>query len=326
MDSLSSSFRRAARVAAPACGVAAILGSSLISSSPALAAKQPTPVSSPTITMMLEPYMPDGGMRLYPMATGVSYWTGDLPIYNGDKVKLDVFVATGADTLQELKVRLDNNQVADISKGPWTTTLDTDTLGNGYHYVEAWAYVSGPKPQYISRTLTFFVSKASDATVIVPQTKVLPSATILQNGVQTPVPLPAGEDNTTPVLPMSLTSAGRDMKATVKLVLRDARTQGVISGENTPHIYDAALVDIVPTAGSTAQRFAYSLVSSGQTILTQDELLSIATTDVRLQVKTATDPGLLPGTATVWVWGVDSQGKYGPASSVTVQMEEPSGA
>jgi hypothetical protein len=86
-----------------------------------------------------------------------------------------------------------------------------------------------------------------------------------------------------------------------------------------------AVASIVPLAGSTAQRFAYELQRGSQTIVTASQLFPADATRIRLQPRTATAPGLLPGTTTLWVWAVDAQGNYGSPVSATVHIQAPSG-
>jgi hypothetical protein len=293
------------------------------------AESKPAGVSTPQVSMMLEPYAPNGAMRTYTIANGVSYWTTDLPIYQGDSVKLDVFVATGADDLQELKVRVDNVLVADINKAPWTTTLSTAALGEGYHFVEAWAQVSGQKPQFATHSLTFFVSPPpASSTGVQPIAQVKGQEQILANGQVVTVPLdPNGASAApqAPAIPAVLASAETDPKAMVKIVLTDSSTNAVLDQDQTVQLSTPAVASIVPSDGSTAQRFAYILQRGSQAIVTADKLFPADATRIRLQPRTSSVPGLLPGTTTLWVWGVDSQGNYGAPVSATVQIPAPSG-
>ena len=286
-------------------------------------------VSTPQVSLVLEPYAPDGTMRLYTVPNGVSYWTQDMPIYQGDTVKLDVFVATGADELQDLKVRMDNVLVADISKSPWTTTLTTSRLGSGYHFVEAWVQVSGQKPQFATHTLTFFVNPTPPSTgVDQPVAQVKGQEQILTNGQVVSVPLDPNATSAapqTPATPPVLASASSDAGATVKIVLNDAVSNAVLDQSTNLQLASPAVASIVPLSGSTAQKFAYELQRGDETIVMTNQIFPADATKIRLQPRTSTTPGLLPGTTTRGVWGVDAQGNYGTPVSATVQIQPSTG-
>lgn len=295
--------------------------------------KTMTVVSSPDMTLILEPYMSDGQMRQYTIPGAASYWTNDLPIYTGDKVKIDVFVATGTNTLQEIKVRLDNVQVADVTQAPWNTTLDATKIGTGYHMLEAWAQVTGAKPtspQFVSKTLNFLITTPpailSDAPTTTPIQEVKGQQQILQGNTVVNVPL--GNDAPSdvvqvPTMPVMLqnTTLNPDAKVSIKLV--DTSTQAVVDTMAGTPFKDPVVASVTTTPGTGVHKFVYKLVSGDRSIVTQEKAYAVDTTRIRLQPRTDTAPGLLPGTTYLWVWGIDDQGKYGPPSYAKLEVAAP---
>ncbi len=293
------------------------------------AASIPVAISTPTIKVALEPYTPDGKMRLYTVSGGTSYWTQDMPIYQGDSAKIDIFVSTGANELQQLKVRLDNTLLATINSAPWSSVISANQLTPGYHFIETWAQVSGSKPQspqFATNNFTFFVSP-SDSIVTnlsnsaqAPVVQVKGQAQELNNGQVTNVPL----DNSPvlPAVPSVLAGADTDSKATVRVEINDEATNTLLSSVNGVPIAisDPAVVSVIVPAGSTAQNFAYTIERGDQTIETSGKIFAADATHLRIQPRTQTKPGMLDGVATLYVWGVDSKGNFGKASAVTFNI------
>jgi hypothetical protein len=285
-------------------------------------------VSTPQVSIDIEAYAPSGAMRLYSMPNGSSYWTSDLPIYRGDTVKIDVFVATGADELQHLKVRIDNVPVADLTKAPWTTSLPATTLGLGYHFVEAWVQVSGPKPRFATHSMEFMVADPPSATVSQPTALVMGQEQILSQGQVVTVPLDANamaDPATAPPLPAFLSTAKPDPKAAVSIVLTDPEKNTTLDQKTAVQTSSPIVAIVAPTAHSTAQQFTYMLERGSQTVVPATRLFPADSVHIRLQPRTSKTPGLLPGLTTIWVWGVDSDGNYGPPVSATVQLQPPVG-
>ena len=129
----------------------------------------------------------------------------------GDKVKLNVFVATGGADLKEIKVRLDNAHIADITTSPWNTVIDTASLGTGSHMLEVWAQATGDPPQSSTKQLSFFVIK-----------QLVKGVQIEQTGGQPVEVTPTGDPNTAPLLPAFLDGKTTDADATVTVNSRAA--------------------------------------------------------------------------------------------------------
>ena len=114
----------------------------------------------PGVTLVPDVLLADGQTpRIYDTPQGTTFWKEGLPVQQGDKVKLNVFVATGGADLKEIKVRLDNAPVADITTSPWNTVIDTASLSTGSHMIEVWAQATGDPPQSSTKQLSFFVLK-----------------------------------------------------------------------------------------------------------------------------------------------------------------------
>jgi hypothetical protein len=114
-------------------------------------------IYTPAVVVIPEVRTPDGELRTYRTPQGVSYWRAGLPVYKGDRVKLNVFVSTGGADLAETRVRLDNTEMDRRTAAPWHSSVDTGNLAEGYHYVEAWARTGGENPRAATAGLVFFV-------------------------------------------------------------------------------------------------------------------------------------------------------------------------
>nr|MDQ2687605.1 hypothetical protein [Armatimonadota bacterium] len=90
----------------------------------------------PGVAIVSEVMDAKGQQRTYNTPNGPSLWTDGLPIQKGDKIKLNVFAATGGAELGRIIVRLDNAKIAQIPKAPWNTVLDTAQMATGPHMVE----------------------------------------------------------------------------------------------------------------------------------------------------------------------------------------------
>ena len=79
-----------------------------------------------------------------------------------------------------------------------------------------------------------------------------------------------------------------------------------------------------PAQGSAATKFAYALVRDGQTIMTSDTAYTVSDperiTEVKIQGRTDTTPGLRPGRVVLWVWGVDAQGSPGNPRKIQLDI------
>ena len=221
----------------------------------------------PGISLVPEVLEADGVTdRTYNTPQGPTLWTNGLPIQQGDKIKLNVFAATGGSELQEIKIRLDNVKIADIAAAPWHTVLNTATLQPGYHMVEVWALASGNKPQSTTRTLSFFIAHQMDAKYLVQGTQ-----QILTNNAVTNVPLEGGADtgDTAPLLPDFLKDQPTDAAATVMISARSAASANEAGGAavtgGAATINEPTLFAVQPAPGSTATQFAYALVRDGGT-------------------------------------------------------------
>ncbi len=268
----------------------------------------------PGISLVPEVFRPDGVTdETYTTSQGLSLWTSDRPIPRGDKMKLNVFAATGGGELREIKIRLDNVLIADVAKAPWQMTLDTAKLATGFHMIEVWAVATGNNPQSTTQTLEFKVDPAVQVAGI----------QIAQgpNGQQVENPLP-GSDATAadtfsdapPQLPDYLKNQTQNGDATVTVAVRSAasseRTGGAAITDAPVTVNEPTLFIVQPTPGSTATRYAYALVRDGVTVSTAPQVLRTAYDLVRIERRTDTQAGLRPGKVTMWIWGIDKQGDY----------------
>lgn len=273
---------------------------------------------TPAITLTLEVQTPSGAPRVYPTASGLSYWADDMPVAKGDQVKLDVFVATGGGELQGAKVRLDNQPIATLDKSPWSTTINTDAIGAGDHFLEVWAQElepDGKRTAYAIKTMTFTVASNLPGVGSGPVSAVAGVQQVLSGNSVTNVPLTG--PGQPPALPQPIAGSAADATATVSLAANDPTAEQALASGNVVSLSAPIVVSVHAPAGSTAHRFVYALVRGDQTIYESDQPSDINLAQIRLQQRSGTEPGLLPGRIVLWVWGVNNHGDYGtPISAI----------
>ncbi len=289
---------------------------------------------APGVSLVPEVLLPDGVTpRMYNTTKGLSLWTNTLPVVQGDKVKLNVFAATGGAELKEIIVRVDNTKIADIAAAPWKTTLDTAKLGTGHHMVEVWAQSTGEHPAATTQTLMFYVA-AELAGQFVPQPprqRVAGSLQQQSGGQVSTLPLPgensAAATNTPPVLDF-LKGQPLDTNAQVMIYARSASAGAsaqagagtMVTGSNIT-VNEPTLLSVKPVSGSSAVQFAYALMRGGQVDYVSPVAFDIARYQVRIEKLNSAGTGLGSGTVTLWVWGIDKAGQ--PAEPIKTVLNIP---
>jgi hypothetical protein len=254
-------------------------------------------VYTPAVVVIPEVRTPDGALRTYRTAQGVSYWHAGLPVYKGDAVKLNVFVSTGGADLAETRVRLDNTEIGRRTEAPWNVTLDTGDLAEGYHSVEAWARTGGDEPRDSTATVVLFVepNQAPQATTASP----------IVEAIAPPDDAPAPDlapDQGGPAVQLSA-----DTPAAQKALETGARV--VVSQPVTFSISGPG-----PDEG-----FIYALYR-GKDEIYRSKLKTVGA-KVALRPNTNDVPGLLPGFLRMVVWGSDKQGRLGPPRVIEVDVK-----
>ncbi|MDR3709687.1 MAG: hypothetical protein P4L33_15425 [Capsulimonadaceae bacterium] len=351
----------------PITMLAVIAAAAALAPAPALAADSSAPKSGapapvvafrPAINGMVDVLTPQGSPREYTTASGTTLWSpgSSLFIYKGDKIRLNVFVSTGAFELHHVKVRLDNVSLASIDHQPWNVVVDTNTLETGYHMFQIWAQSDSPAPYSSSeQNISFYLSgneapapvpaaaapptaalppmasaasSASAATPSAPATVAAPSSgdattatgsysgTISSGGEPHAVPVSASPIN---ALPKLIESSSLASDATLQMKVG---TDRVVTGVDDRQIVLNAPLDavVIKPKGSAAQRFAYALYRDGAIVYQTDQFLPVNGTHIRLQARTGSSPGLLPGSIVLKAWGIDQGGKYGPVVSVPINI------
>ena len=254
----------------------------------------------PGVAVVPEVRTPSGELRTYRTGLGFSFWRTDLPIYKGDKVLLNVFVCLGGAELAESRVRVDNEEISRRSSAPWSAQLDTGTLKEGYHFVEAWAKTKGNSPHTATATVTLFIDPHAPGAS--------PQAPIVEPLASTPDPA---------VLTLPTTQGG----PSVSLSCDDPAGQAALTKGAPVRIADP-LVFAVSGPGP-AEGFTYALYRGGSQIHKSD-VLPIGTR-IKLRRNAPGVPGLLPGAVTLVVWGTDKEGRIGPARKVALEVPSAAG-
>ncbi len=293
-----------------------------ISHAPAMAAGKSSVSYAPGVSLVPEVLLPDGATpRMYNTTNGLSLWTNTLPIVQGDKVKLNVFAATGGAELKEIIVRVDNTKIADLAAAPWKTSLDTTKLGPGHHMVEVWAQSTGAHPQATTQTLMFYVaSELASQFIPQPATQKVAGSLQQQSGGQvSTLPLPgensAAATNTPPTLEF-LKGQTLDTNAQVMIYAHSAVAglpnqagAGTMVTGSTLTVSEPYLLSVKPAAGSSAVQFAYALVRGGQVDYASPTAFDTTRYQVRIEKLNSAGTGLGLGTVTLWVWGINRAGQ-----------------
>jgi hypothetical protein len=258
--------------------------------------------------------------QTYSTPQGLSYWTTDLPILQGDKIKLNVFVATGGGEINNIKVRLDNAKIADISGAPWDTIIDTANLASGYHFVEVWAKGSGDKPQTTTKTWSFYVTRALPARYLVKGMQQVrqagsTSSTSMENRSETD-----GDATMPDNLPDYLKNAQSDPQATITLFARQPDAEAALTSGGTVLVSQGIVFVVSAQPDGIAKSFAYAISRNGRSIASSQHPLSFKYERIRIQARTETTPGLRPGIVTLWVWGINGTGQVGIPAKTVLQV------
>lgn len=301
---------------------------------PVMAAGKTSVAYAPGVSLVPEVLLPDGATpRMYNTTNGLSLWTNTLPVVQGDKVKLNVFAATGGAELKEIIVRVDNTKIADLAGAPWKTTLDTTKLGPGHHMVEVWAQSTGSHPAATTQTLMFYVASelAGQFVPQPPKQKVAGSLQQQSGGQVSTLPLP-GENNAAamnipPVLDF-LKGQPLDTNAQVMIYAHSAAvgtpaqagSGTMVTGSNIT-VNEPTLLSVKPASGSSAVQFAYALVRGGQVDYVSPVAFDIARYQVRIEKLNSSGTGLGSGMVTMWVWGIDKAGQ--PAEPIKTVLNIP---
>jgi hypothetical protein len=271
--------------------------SSLSGSLPAVAEDL---VYIPRVAVVPEVRTPQGELRTYRTGIGYTYWRADLPIYKGDRVRLNIFACSGGVDLAEARVRLDNVEIHRITEAPWCATLETGDLSEGYHFVEAWVRTAGPNPRTATDSITLFIEPHAAG-----QTPIAPAVETIQTTPR-------------PVIPDLPPSTGGP---SVALASEDPEARQSLQSASPVRV--AAPVIFSVTGPGPGQGFSYGLYRAGHAIYRSQTLAP--ETRIILRPDATGAPGLLPGLLMLVVRGVNAQGQLGPPLMVDVEVPSPPG-
>lgn len=284
-------------------------------------AKTETVASKPSIDAKLTVFTSNGDLRIYPTGSGgQEYYTDGLPIQQGDKIKLGVFVATGGFELKHIKVRLDNQLIADVIHAPWGATIDTGNLPLGNHMIEIWAQSESPAPYSSDTAIVNFFTAPTVPTIAVethPET-VIPNPVPQPTAIVAPPPA-----STRPPFPAVLSGLRSSERPVIAFSISPADAQAQYAGGQAVDLSSPVSVTVIAPKGSTANKFVYILVRDGAAVFGGTTTSAVNVTKVVLQAKNGASVGLNPGKLTMQAWGLDDQGSYGPMASMDITVPEP---
>jgi len=125
-----------------------------------------------------------------------------------------------------------------------------------------------------------------------------------------------------PSVPQVIAAGSSDPSASVRLDAADPSEQQSIDAGQSVSVSSPVEITVTSTAGGNAHGFVFDLVRDGQVVYQADRVADIGSARIRLQPRTASQPGLLPGIVTLWVWGVDSSGGYSAPISATFDVAQ----
>lgn len=283
----------------------------------------------PGVAIVPEVMQADGHSRTYNTPNGPSLWTDGLPVQMGDKIKLNVFAATGGSDLKRIIVRIDNTRLVQIPKAPWSTILDTARMTAGPHMVEVFAETTGDRPLSATKTQSFFITKDLPTQFAYQQSTVPYKVGGSRQESGGPETDPATNPNYVPDVPEFLKGQSVDESATVSVRARSgvspadpASGGSTVSDSDTPvTINEPTLFFVEPAQGSTAKNYAYALVRNGRTISASTEPQELVYNAIKIQKRSATTAGLGSGPLTLYVWGIDDQKR--PSNPAKAQISIP---
>lgn len=313
-------------------GMLAMLSGLLLIHAPASAAKKHhTEINwKPAINL-------EGDLLLPDAQTPATVWTAQgptpwslsaaapTPIPQGDKLRLNVFVATGGASLSEVKVRLDNIQIADLTAAPWNTVIDTAKLTPGAHMIDVWAQATGNPPQDSSLEKGFTVIGPAAASPM------FPPPTVPQGPPSPPVVVPDTATDTQAKVALFYhqgdpTQADIPLTAANDVVSVTQPTQIKVRLVTAPGNDAAYYVYAITTDGVTIQQAPeqYALLSATHATDTNIQVQPQARTPAAVQAQSQTPgqipPGLPPGQYTLWVWPVNGAGHPGAPVEAILQI------
>ena len=246
----------------------------------------------PGIKIVLEVRTPKGDLRSFQRpGSPPTYWAQDLPVIQGDRVTIDPMIATGGAEIAQVKIRLDQRQLADRTEPPWRVQVHTADLPSGYHMIEVWAITKSPAAKENSATTTFLVVPEND-----------PLLRILQGEASQVGPPVSDEER--------LAGAIRS---------RDPKVDEEITGSSSATVAAPTLFFV--SAGPAAQEFFYTLTRDDQLTYTSPRLP--VQTHILLEPKKGEGQGEAPGTLILTVRVGDGAGRFGAPAWITVRVQAP---
>lgn len=246
----------------------------------------------PGVAIVPEVRATDGKLRVYETPRGPMYWSPGCPIPPSDAIKLNLFVTTGGDSLESVKVRLDNKEIASLTSSPWSTEISAAKLGTGYHSVEAWAKCAGKGGKSNSATLLFFVGPAQEKQ-------------------------PHPEEATTDPAKSANSFIGVSQKDPGPAVTADQPSANEALSAGRPILLERPItLEVALPQGMT--KLVYALVRDWKEEYRSPVLPG--TDHIRLQPAVDKTPGLLPGDLQLIVWPADEKGRLGQPAVIAVSV------
>jgi hypothetical protein len=249
----------------------------------------------PGIKIVLEVRTCDGHLRSFQRpGSPPTYWAQDLPVVQGDQVTINPMIATGGAELAQVKIRLDQTQLADRTERPWRVQVNTSDLAAGYHLIEVWAITKPPGAKQNSATTTFLVVPQNDPLLRMVQGE----------GTESGPPVSDEE---------RLSGAIRSRDPKVDQEIR-ANSSATVTG---PTLFFVS-------AGPAAKEFFYTLTREDRVTYTSPRLP--VQTHVLLEPQQGEAPGEASGTLVLTMRVGDGAGRFGPPAWVTVHIKPPEAA
>lgn len=126
---------------------------------------------------------------------------------------------------------------------------------------------------------------------------------------------------TAPVL-ACIAQAARSATAGIAIRSTDPATDRILSKPSDASIaIDAPVTFFIDKpAASTACKYVYAISRAGQVVVSSEKPLSIVRSQIKLQHRTDTRQGLRSGPISLWIWGVDPEGRVSSPTKLSLTI------
>ena len=252
-------------------------------------------VNKPVISVSASAVTATGEERAFWGPKGKIVWAPSLPLYKGDRMTV-AYSTSGGSQPSRVLVRLDDRSFAVLKKAPWKTVVDTSKLKLGRHVLRGEVRFPPAAQIYGISDFVFFVQNAPARVMGV---------------TEGPEPQPATGSSykaETATIPSFMQPPAGSVDENFKVNLSSLDPQAGKCIRLGQPIYVRKPVTFYHPAQKRLDRWSYTITRDGRQVAGSGPMSRLLYLEVARQ--SPSEPGLLPGNATLRVWGVTSAGVY----------------